>query len=213
MARGETRRLILDIAEDLLQSRGYNGFSYQHISDALGIKKAAIHYHFASKADLGVALIQRYRARALMQAQEVADLDWYSQLDTYFKVFVDYLNSGSKVCPGGVLGAEFHAIPEAMQCETRSMLQEANEYLAALLENGRADGAFTFVGKAENKATTMGASLQGALQIARVTAADRFTRVVIQIKQELTHNVANVPDSFMTELLDAADSALDGTSS
>ena len=58
-----TATRILDVAERLAQVRGFNGFSYADIAAEVGITKAALHYHFASKADLGKALISRYAAR------------------------------------------------------------------------------------------------------------------------------------------------------
>ena len=54
---------ILDVAERLVQVRGFNGFSYANIAAELQITKAALHYHFASKAELGEALIERYSTR------------------------------------------------------------------------------------------------------------------------------------------------------
>jgi TetR/AcrR family transcriptional repressor of nem operon len=36
-----------------LQTRGYNGFTYADIAAELGIAKASLHHHFASKALLG----------------------------------------------------------------------------------------------------------------------------------------------------------------
>src|SRR5271155_1306611 len=53
---------ILDVAERLAQTRGYNGFSYADIAAELGVTKASLHYHFPSKAELGRALIVRYQA-------------------------------------------------------------------------------------------------------------------------------------------------------
>ena len=58
-----TAARILDVAEQLVQVRGFNGFSYADIAAELQITKAALHYHFASKADLGEALISRYASR------------------------------------------------------------------------------------------------------------------------------------------------------
>ena len=55
-----TASRILNVAERLVQVRGFNGFSYADIAVELQITKAALHYHFASKADLGEALIARY---------------------------------------------------------------------------------------------------------------------------------------------------------
>ncbi|MCB9111119.1 MAG: TetR/AcrR family transcriptional regulator [Anaerolineales bacterium] len=58
-----SKRTILNLAESLLQDKGFNGFSYANIASELGVKNAAIHYHFPSKEDLGVAVIKRYRER------------------------------------------------------------------------------------------------------------------------------------------------------
>jgi len=57
----DTREQIMDRAAQLLMSRGYNGFSYRDISSHLGVKNAAVHYHFPVKADLAVALVEEHR--------------------------------------------------------------------------------------------------------------------------------------------------------
>jgi TetR/AcrR family transcriptional repressor of nem operon len=48
-----TKTTLLDVAEELLLTRGYNGFSYNDIAEKVGIRKASIHYHFPSKSGLG----------------------------------------------------------------------------------------------------------------------------------------------------------------
>jgi len=70
--RARTAARILDVAEGLVQVRGFNGFSYADISAEVGITKAALHYHFSGKADLGLALITRYAGRF---AAELARID------------------------------------------------------------------------------------------------------------------------------------------
>ena len=55
-----TSERILDIAERLVQTRGFNNFSYADIASELGITTASLHYHFPGKAELGQALITRY---------------------------------------------------------------------------------------------------------------------------------------------------------
>ena len=58
-----TSERILDIAERLVQTRGFNNFSYADIASELGITTASLHYHFPGKAELGQALITRYAER------------------------------------------------------------------------------------------------------------------------------------------------------
>ena len=69
-AQKDTKVEILDLAENLLRDRGFNGFSYANISSALKIKNAAVHYYFPGKADLGMAIIRRARERFAAWVQE-----------------------------------------------------------------------------------------------------------------------------------------------
>jgi TetR/AcrR family transcriptional repressor of nem operon len=184
-----TKELILDAAEELLQRRSYNAFSYQHIAVQLGIRNAAIHYHFPSKADLGTALIRRYRERyrSFIREIEATTDDPWELLQGFLGIYVNYLEAGDMVCPGGVLGAEFSAIPDTMQEETRLMLREVYEWLITVLERGRETGRLRFCGTAEGKALVIGCALQGALQIARCTDKERFQLVMQQLEAELRH--------------------------
>ena len=61
--RSDTNSRILDVAERLVQLRGFNGFSYADVASELEITKASLHYHYPGKADLGKALIERYASR------------------------------------------------------------------------------------------------------------------------------------------------------
>ncbi|MBC7941403.1 MAG: helix-turn-helix transcriptional regulator, partial [Chitinophagaceae bacterium] len=61
MQASDTRERILATAQMLAQQRGFNAFSYADIAAAVGVRKASIHHHFASKGDLELALVQRYR--------------------------------------------------------------------------------------------------------------------------------------------------------
>src|ERR1700676_5055278 len=89
--RSRTAEQILDLAEILIQTRGYSAFSYQDISDALGMTKASIHYHFASKTDLGIAVVDRYVERfgaALIAIAEDQSQPSMAMLDFYIAPYL-----------------------------------------------------------------------------------------------------------------------------
>jgi len=183
----DTREEILNCAEELLQRRGYNAFSYQHIAVQLGIRNAAIHYHFPAKEDLGVALVQRYRQRFRDWCEQMLqEPDAWSRLQAYFKTYVDYLEAQCKICPGGVLGSEYEAIPERMQQEARLLMREIFEWLVETLDLGRQQGNLHYPGETRHKAIEIGAALQGGLQIARMAGQERFHQVLEQLGLELT---------------------------
>ncbi|MES0874231.1 TetR/AcrR family transcriptional regulator [Sinimarinibacterium thermocellulolyticum] len=190
-SRRDTREAILECAEELLQRRGYGGFAYQHIAVQLGIRNAAIHYHFPAKEDLGVALVRRYRERfAQWVAALPAQLDAWSRLQAYFSTYRAYLaerksSDDCLLCPGGALAAEFCTLPEPMRLEIRLLMRDVQDWLCATLEQGRRDGELHFEGDALDKAVEIGAALQGGLQIARMSGAARFYRLLDQLALEL----------------------------
>lgn len=188
VSRGrDTSEEILNAAEDLLQRRGYNAFSYHHIAVQLGVRNAAIHYHFPAKEDLGVALVQRYQERFRQWVRTTSALeDAWARLQAYFQTYLDFLQADCKCCPGGVLGTEFHAIPEAMREQARVLMREVYEWMVATLELGRGQGSLTFRGRPEDQAVQIGAALQGGLQIARLAGPERFHQVLAQLSLELT---------------------------
>ncbi|HVT35210.1 MAG TPA: TetR/AcrR family transcriptional regulator [Nevskiaceae bacterium] len=188
----DTREEILNAAEELLQRRGYNAFSYQHIAVQLGIRNAAIHYHFPAKEDLGVALVRRYRDRFREWCEQTNRLDnAWDRLSAYFQTYVDFLDDQCKICPAGVLGSEYEAIPEEMRQEARLLMREIFEWLVETLDHGRAHGTLQFPGDSRHKAVEIGAALQGGLQIARMAGQERFHQVLAQLGLELAQPSAN----------------------
>jgi AcrR family transcriptional regulator len=59
MASDRTRDKILNVAEVLFADRGFHGVSVREIADAAGVRQSLIHYHFANKDNLYVAVYGR----------------------------------------------------------------------------------------------------------------------------------------------------------
>jgi AcrR family transcriptional regulator len=54
---GGSRRLILDTAARLLRSGGYHQTTLREIAEAVGIRKASLYHHFASKEEIVEAVV------------------------------------------------------------------------------------------------------------------------------------------------------------
>src|SRR6185312_16398602 len=118
MAAPDTAQRILDIAERLVQTRGFNGFSYADIAQALKVTKASLHYHFPAKADLGARLIERYEAnfvRALAKIDAQAS-DAREKLRRYAAIYEDVVRD-NRMCLCGMLAAEYGTLPKPMRDE------------------------------------------------------------------------------------------------
>lgn len=181
----DTKKLILDIAEDLLLDRGYNGFSYKYIATSLNIKNASIHYHFPAKTDLGVAIIQRATKRFERWAGYIdgKDLPYSKKLDEFFLLFKRFVEQNQQICLGGALETDFKTLPEEMQEETRLFISGTLSWLENFLAQGRKKGDFNFPGTAKDQALLMIACVQGVIQIVRVTTPSSFDEAVKQIKR------------------------------
>src|SRR5438552_4143747 len=114
--RGATAERILDVAEGLAQTRGFNGFSYADIAAEVGITKASLHYHFATKAELGRALVARYSQRfaAALEAIETDGAGALEKLDQYVELYESVLVR-DRMCLCGMLAAEYLTLPEPVQ--------------------------------------------------------------------------------------------------
>lgn len=164
----DTRKRILDLAEALLLSHGFNAFSYQQVSRELGVRNAAIHYHFPHKTDLGVALVERYRRRLSRFVAAQSALAPREQLERYFSLAFSYFQHDKQVCPSGMLCTEFPLLPEAMRAQALAFIDEMRVWSIALARHGRETGVFDYPGEAEEMGMLMCAALQGAVQLARV---------------------------------------------
>ena len=186
-ALADTRARILDLAENLLLERGFNAFSYQHIARALGLKPAAIHYHYPSKDDLGTALVARQlrRLRKWRDLPRVADLPPAGQFQALLAVYDNHVQHECRVCLFGALAADYRTLPAAMQAELRTFNREMTEWLAQVLAVGRATASLRFVGSPAAKAAQVLTTLTGALQVARVHNETPYQVIVGQLRLEL----------------------------
>lgn len=182
------RQRILDLAEEMLLSRGYEGFSYQDIADAIGIRKASIHHHFAAKEDLGGAIVERARIRlAEMRGPVSEDAARVRKLlDNYFRFFERLSEEGKKLCLGGRLAADQAVLPEAVRAPHRAFLGDNEIWLSELMRAGQKTGVIKREQTPADLALMLRATVQGAVQIARTSgSAEPFRRIVRQLKQQL----------------------------
>ena len=178
-----TATRILDTAEELLQVRGYNAFSYADVAAALKLTKASLHYHFPSKAALGVALVTRYSDRFAEGLDRIDDVGGRApaKLVAYVDLYAQVI-SGGRMCLCGMLAAEYPTLPEPMQAGVRSFIDRNQSWLTAVLEQGTAEGSVHTNGTSADAAMMLLAGLEGAMLVARPYAdVERFESAARQL--------------------------------
>ena len=162
-----TATRILDVAEALVQVRGFNAFSYADIGRELGISTAAVHHHFAGKAELGEALIARYAARF---AQDLAGVSARftlapARLDGFAGLHLAVLLR-RRMCVCGVLAAEYQTLPQSMQPAVIRFFDQSETWLRDVLERGREEGSLQLAGSARQAAQMIASGIEGAMLVA-----------------------------------------------
>jgi TetR/AcrR family transcriptional repressor of nem operon len=159
---------ILDVAERLVQGRGFNAFSYADIAAELSLTKPALHSHFANKATLGAQLIARYSAHfahalAVIDATEISPM---AKLNGYVGLYRDVLRN-ERMCLCGMLAAEFETLPIGMRESVLAFFDHNEAWLLRVLSQGVKDGSLDLAGPRRDAARMIMSGLEGAMLVAR----------------------------------------------
>ncbi len=107
----DTRTKILDLAESLTQTRGFNGFSYIDLAEEIGIKTASVHYYFKVKDDLAAALVERVQTTHAAGFREIEEGTSCpkKRLEAVIAYFQGYV-AEAKFCLCGMMAAELQSV-------------------------------------------------------------------------------------------------------
>lgn len=161
---------IVGYTRTLLETGGYNGFSYADLAARVNISKASIHHHFPSKAELVRVVVALYRAEArdglAMLDRQLADP--LRELHAYVDYWSTCIAGGSaSFCICAMLAAELPLLPAEIAVEVRGHFEDLTAWLSSVLEKGAAMGQFHLQGAVVDEARAFMASVHGAMLAAR----------------------------------------------
>ena len=171
MPKPNVRKDLLSAGLATLHSKGFNAASVQDITEAAGVPKGSFYNHFASKDDLGAAVVQEYVAqgeafRRVLQDMTLAPL---VRLRRYFEALAAsgrYPNA-----PGCLLGnfsAELANQSPVIRARVSAAFVDWTATLAEVLDEARRQGALS----PDNDPTALAAFVidawEGALLRAKV---------------------------------------------
>jgi TetR/AcrR family transcriptional repressor of nem operon len=159
---------ILDVAEQLAQTLGYNGFSYADVAAKLGVTTPSLHYHYSSKAELGRALLDRYSAffGAALTAIDQQGLASGKKLQQYVGLYNSVMLD-NRMCLCGMLAAEYATLPAPMQAGLKAFFDANERWLTGVLDSGARSGEFHIKEPPNERARVLLGALEGAMLVAR----------------------------------------------
>lgn len=183
----DTRQKILDVSQELVQKSGYNAFSYADVSAVIGIRKASIHYHFPTKTDLGVALIDNYGKVFADKLSEIDERNTNAleKLKGYIGLYQSTLLD-NRMCLCGMLASDSSTLPKEVRAFVDKFFADNESWLAKVLEEGKTQKVLSTAGKANEQSQFLLSSIQGALLVSRATnSVEKFKKITGELLNTL----------------------------
>ena len=167
----DTRNKILNSAQRLIQTRSFEGFSFQDIADEVGIRKASLYHHFDSKDAVAVAVLKRGGDWVSGKLAATAELAPAERLERYIDLFRDLGGKAERMCPGGSFASVFGAVSPPVRRALHAFTKMQLDWLEGIVREGAASGAFEIGDQApRDVALQIFSGVQGALLTGRLTS-------------------------------------------
>lgn len=165
----DTKTALLDVAEHAARARGFDGFSYADLAEAVGIRKASIHYHFPTKAALSAALMDRYHSAFEDECRksEAACDTGSERLRALIELYRDALNGGKTLCLCVSLIGSLESLSDDVVEKIKAFRSMMIGRIEAIFELGLQDKSIAGVTNPAAEARATLAMLEGALLTAR----------------------------------------------
>lgn len=135
----ERKNEILDVAERLFETRGFDHTSTNDILEETGIARGTLYYHFKSKEELLDAMVERMTERLIVRAKEIAARKDVPVLQRFTRMMLA-LHAGGSI--DQEILEQVHKPPNALMHQKiqQQLLTEITPLLVALIEEGTAQG-------------------------------------------------------------------------
>jgi len=181
-----TRETIIQLGDDLLRKDGFNAFSYADISKPLGVKNAAVHYHFPSKQDLAETIALWHVDVFDRFVQKTSSKQPIDRLRTFLN-FYHSIHLSGKVCIIGAFATDWHSLNPKVHAKVQAFTESVVSWLSDLVQEGRDLGQIHSKHNPRTTALRILTSIFAATQLARITGDDDFSLVKNSLLDELSN--------------------------
>ncbi len=165
----DTRTALLDCAETACRSRGYDAFSYADLATQVGIRKASIHHHFPTKADLALAVIARYSDVFFETLDSISAQNQgaANQLRAYHHIYREALVGGEQLCLCVAFSAGRDSLAPPILAKLNTFNERSVEWLTNVFTRAASDGSVIGLRQPDSEARAILALMLGAQLTAR----------------------------------------------
>src|SRR5579864_6012945 len=167
------RERILEAAARLFHERGFQPTSLDEIIAASGVCRSNLYYHFSSKEELGLAVLdhlaERFRASAIEGTLLDRQRPARQRLEQFLAAVTDGLETGAcrRGCPFGNLAAELAGDHPKFRERLSDLFRRWEKAVAACLRDGVRCGQFRSDLDVDRVATALVSQFEGAVLLSK----------------------------------------------
>lgn len=168
-----SRERILDAAARLFHRRGFQPTSLDEIVAASGVCRSNLYYHFASKEELGLAVLdrlaERFGADVIEGTLRDERVPARRRLERFLAVLTDGLEADavSRGCPFGNLVAELAGDHPEFRERLGGLFRKWEDAVVVCLRDGVRHGDFRSDLDVDRVATALVSQLEGAVLLCK----------------------------------------------
>lgn len=183
----DTREEIIRLGMELIQSYGYNAFSYADISRELKIKNAAVHYHFPGKEDLLAAIVAQYilRYKEMAVFLDKPGISSKQKLQAFINRYSTLCEEG-KICLIGSVCSDYNTMPASVKARLTELIELVLGLVENVLKEGKKKGELHFIETPRVKALLIMTNLAAGVQLARITGQKDYTAICNSLLKQIT---------------------------
>lgn len=175
----KTREHILKASRKILLAQGFHNTSISEIISATGVKKGNLYYHFASKEDLGLAVLEDAKEEFfLLLDRSLSGVDPVARIVNSCQAIFNEQKKSNFV--GGCLFGNTALEMTDSSPEFAAVIQKVFDgwtgRLAVLLSEAQETGGRDFKIPPKLLAKTVVATMEGAIMMARVSKREKDLR-------------------------------------
>ncbi len=172
-----TKTRILEVAKDLIHRVGLNAMSYQHISDAVGIRKASVHHHFAKKDNLVEELLKQCQVSYGDNYQQI--VEGAGPAPTKLRQLAGVFEEGlqkEQLCLVGAISTDLNTLQDGSSRILKDTIQHTVDIFVVTFRQGLEESSLSFAGTPEETAYAYFSFLVGVQIAARVNGGVKSFR-------------------------------------
>ncbi len=142
----DTANRILRQAMRIFLEKGYHGTSIDDITQAAGLTKGALYWHFGSKEDLLKRIVEEFEKQfldGLIEAVNSVQGDLLEKVGKYFRYNAVFSYYNRELCVSfTTLAAELVGAHHGMEPEFRRIYEKYQKFLSNLISQGKREKIF-----------------------------------------------------------------------